>query len=367
MIDDKYMRRALELAEKGKGFVSPNPLVGCVIVKDDKIIGEGWHNAFGKPHAEIEAMAKTDAELLEGATLYVNLEPCSHFGKTPPCADAIILNKIKRVVIGIEDPNPLVTGKGISKLRNAGIEVLSGVLEKESRYLNRIFIKYITKGLPYIVLKTAMSLDGFTTAADGTSKWLTSEESRRVVHKLRSELDAVLVGKNTVLQDDPLLNVRFINGRSPIRVILDSNLVIPEEANVYSTAGEQKTIVCYSENPDNKNKAQILQSKNVILLPVNKDSNDKLDILEIMQKLAKEQNIASVLIEGGAAVHSSFLKNGLCDELHVFQAPIILGAGKKVFGEYNSGTLADSLKFIQISTEKINNDCYIIYQKNEDE
>jgi diaminohydroxyphosphoribosylaminopyrimidine deaminase/5-amino-6-(5-phosphoribosylamino)uracil reductase len=367
MIDDNFMRRTLVLAENGKGFVSPNPLVGCVIVKENKIIGEGWHHAFGKPHAEIEAMNCVEPEQLEGATLYVNLEPCSHYGKTPPCATAIIQHKIKRVVIGMVDPNPLVAGKGISKLKEAGIEVLSGVLESEAYFLNRFFIKYITKGLPYIVLKTAMSLDGFTAAEDGTSKWLTSEESRREVHKLRSELDAVLVGKNTVLLDDPLLNVRILNGRSPIRVILDSNLELSEDLKVFTTANEQKTIVCYSENQDTSNKAQILLDKNVILLPINKDSNGKLDLTEIMQKLAKKYNIASVLVEGGATLHSSFLKIGLYDELHVFQAPIILGNGKKAFSEFNSGTLESGLKFSQVSANKINNDCYIIYQKYENE
>ncbi len=361
------MQHALDLAEKGKGFVSPNPLVGCVIVKNDKIIGEGWHNAFGKPHAEIEAMSNIDAKLLEGSTLYVNLEPCSHFGKTPPCTDAIIQNKIKRVVVGMVDPNPLVSGKGVSKLLNAGIEVIVGVLEDESRYLNRSFNKYISKGLPYIVLKTAMSLDGFTAAADGTSKWLTSEESRREVHKLRSELDAVLVGKNTVILDDPQLNVRFINGRAPIRVVLDSNLEIPENSKVYSTAAEQKTIVCYSENPENYKKAQNLLSMNVMLLPIKKDSKGKLDISEIINKLTKEHNIASLLVEGGAEVHSSFLQNGFCDELHIFQAPILLGAGKKAFGGYNSGTLNAGIRFKQTSTKQINNDCYIIYKKDEDE
>jgi diaminohydroxyphosphoribosylaminopyrimidine deaminase / 5-amino-6-(5-phosphoribosylamino)uracil reductase len=367
MIDNNYMRHALELAKNGKGLVSPNPLVGCVIVKEDKIIGEGWHKAYGKPHAEIEAMKGVNSELLNGATLYVNLEPCSHFGKTPPCTDAIIENKIKRVVVGMQDPNPLVCGMGITKMRDAGIEVLTNVLESEFRYLNRYFVKYITKGLPYIVLKTAMSLDGFTAAADGNSKWLTSEDSRREVHKLRSEIDAVLVGKNTVLADNPLLNVRLVEGRSPVRVILDSNLEIPEDANIYNTSDKQKTIVCYSANQANKQKSQLLNSIGVTLLPVGKYSFGKLDLVEIMQKLAQEQNISSLLVEGGAEVHSSFLEKEFYDELHVFQAPIILGAGKKVFGAYSSGTLQKGLTLSHISSKNINNDCYIIYQKDKNE
>lgn len=367
MIDNKYMQRALELAGKSKGFVSPNPLVGCVIVKDDKIIGEGWHKAFGSPHAEIEAMADLDINLLEGSTLYVNLEPCSHFGKTPPCADAIIKNKIKRVVCGMEDPNPLVAGQGLKKLKDAGIDILSGVLEKESQYLNRHFIKYIVSGQPYIVLKTAVSLDGFTAAEDGTSKWLTSEKSRHEVHKLRSEIDAVIVGKNTVLADDPMLDARFVNGRAPVRVVLDSNLEIPLGAKVFQTAEEQKTIVCYSENPVNNEKSQLLKSMNVVLTPINKATDGKLDLHNVLQKLAKEHNIASVLVEGGATVHSAFLEKGLYDELHIFQAPIILGVGKKAFGDFNAVTLSNGIKFSQETVQKIDNDCYIIYRKEANE
>lgn len=367
MTDNNYMRRALELAAKSKGFVSPNPLVGCVIVKDEKIIGEGWHNAFGKPHAEIEAMADVDSELLKGATLYVNLEPCSHFGKTPPCTDAIIKNKIKRVVVGMVDPNPLVSGTGIEKLQNARIEVVSGVLEEEALYLNRFFIKYISKGLPYVVLKSAISIDGFTTAADGTSKWLTSQESRVEVHKLRSEIDAILVGKNTVLMDDPSLDARFVDGRAPVRVVLDSNLELPADAEIFQTANEQKTIVCFYENPKNVDKAELLKSKNLILMSISKTSCGKLDLAEILRKLAVEQNIASIFVEGGASVHSSFLENDFCDELHIFQAPIILGAGKKAFGDFNSETLKNGRKFIQTSSRKINSDCYIIYRKDDNE
>lgn len=365
MTDEQYMRLAIKLAERSKGLVSPNPLVGCVIVKNDTIVGEGWHHAFGKPHAEILAMAGVDPTLLEGATLYVNLEPCAHFGKTPPCAEAIIKNKIARVVFGITDPNPLVSGQGQKKLEGAGIEVLSGVLEEESGSLNRYFIKYITKEIPYIILKTAMSLDGFTAADDGESKWLTSEESRYEVHRLRSEIDAVLVGKNTVLADDPMLNVRYVNGRAPIRVVLDSNLEIPDVANVYANAYDQKTIVCFAKKPEKYNKAQILLSKNVILLPIDKVIDGNLDLMEIMQKLAKEHNIASILVEGGAAIHSSFLEKGLYDELHIFQAPIILGAGNKAFGSYNSGSLTRGLKFKQISSKTINDDLYLIYRKYE--
>lgn len=365
MTDIDYMRLAIELAKNGLGFVSPNPMVGCVIVKNEIIIGKGWHTAFGKPHAEIEAMRNIEPESLEGATLYVNLEPCSHYGKTPPCTDAIIQSKIKRVVVGMVDPNPLVRGNGIDKLQSAGIEVISGVLEEESRHLNRCFIKFISQGLPYVVLKTAVSLDGFTTAEDGTSKWLTSNESRHIVHKLRSELDAVIVGKNTILMDNPKLDARFVNGRAPVRVILDSNLEISESANVYKTAGNQKTIVAYSKNSDNFKKSQLLESIGVNLLPIGDNSIKRLDLDEILVKLANEHNIASVLVEGGAEVHSSFLTGGYYDELHLFIAPIILGAGKKAFGAYNAGTLSAGLKFAHKSTKKINNDCYIIYKKDE--
>ena len=236
------MNIALQLAKKGKGKVNPNPLVGAIIVRDGVILGRGYHKEYGKAHAEVNAFldAKED---ITGATMYVTLEPCSHYGKTPPCVERIIENKISRVVIGMIDPNPLVAGKGIEKLKKSGITVTVGVLEEECRKLNEVFIKYITKNEPFVVLKTAMSLDGKIATSRGESKWITGEKARNEVHNLRNELEAIMVGVDTVIIDNPELTCRLENGRNPIRIIVDSTLKIPLNSKVLKNQDEAKTIV----------------------------------------------------------------------------------------------------------------------------
>ena len=316
------MKRALELAQKGIGYTSPNPLVGAVIVKDGKIIGEGYHEIFGGNHAEINAF-KNATEDVRGATMYVTLEPCSHYGKTPPCANAIVEKGIKKVVIGLKDPNPLVSGNGIKILEDNGIEVISGVLEEEGRKLNEIFLKYITTKLPFCIMKTAMTLDGKIAAYTGDSKWITGELSRNYVHKLRHRVSGIMVGIGTILKDDPLLNTRLENGqgKDPIRIIVDSKLRIPLESNVLNIKSNSKTIIATTQNA-NKEKLKALEEKGaeVIITP----AMDRVDLVFLMKALG-ERKIDSVLLEGGSELNYSALNEGIVDKVNSFIAPKIIG------------------------------------------
>ncbi|MFC2131202.1 bifunctional diaminohydroxyphosphoribosylaminopyrimidine deaminase/5-amino-6-(5-phosphoribosylamino)uracil reductase RibD [Bacteroidota bacterium] len=345
MTEQEAMSRAIELAMKGSGFVSPNPRVGAVILKNDKIISEGWHKKFGGHHAEVEAVRNAKDVDLNDATMVVNLEPCSHTGKTPPCVDLIIEKKFKKVVIGMKDPNPLVKGKGINKLRKAGIEVVSGVLEEEAKWINRFFTKHITSGLPYVVLKTAQSLDGKIATHTGESQWITCKESRKFTHKLRAELDAVLVGRKTVEADNPQLNVREVKGRNPIKVILDTYLSLPASMTIFQSVKEAKTIVCCSDKAANSQKAKILKNAGIILISVDIDNQNRIDLRDCLKKLSVQYQIASVLVEGGAEIHSSFIKHNLADEIHFFIAPKIIGKGIGSFDDILIKKLNDAREF----------------------
>jgi len=325
------MARAIELAQKGTGFVSPNPRVGAVILKSGKVISEGWHKKFGGPHAEVEAIKNAKGVDLEGATIVVNLEPCSHFGKTPPCCDLIIEKKFAKVVIGMKDPNPLVAGKGIKKMKKAGIEVVTGVLEVEAKWLNRTFIKHITTGIPYVVLKVAQSIDGKIATSSGGSKWITCEESRKEGHKLRAELDAILVGKNTIIKDNPQLTVRQVKGRNPFRIVFDTNLSSPITRSIFTDVFRNKTILCCSEKASNSVKAKKLRKSGVNILLVKTDKSGRIDLQDCLKKLSSKFQIASVLVEGGAEIHSSFIRQNLEDEIHFFIAPKIIGKGIGAF------------------------------------
>ncbi|MBI2339403.1 MAG: bifunctional diaminohydroxyphosphoribosylaminopyrimidine deaminase/5-amino-6-(5-phosphoribosylamino)uracil reductase RibD [Deltaproteobacteria bacterium] len=298
------MSRCLQLAQKAAGHTSPNPLVGAVIVKNGKLLAGGYHHKAGLPHAEIEALKKISFRA-EGATLYCNLEPCFHHGRTPPCVHPIIKSGIKRVVIAHRDPNPLVAGRSVRLLKKSGIQVTEGVLEKEARHLNRFFLTWVTKKRPYVILKAGVSLDG---KIAGGKKWITSPPSRRRVHQLRSQVDAILVGAHTIRTDNPRLNVRGIKGaKQPLRIILGSRRQIPVNARIF--AGIQP---CPPENLDSRLRG-----------------NDRLMFFRgalptLMRKLAR-RNVTSILVEGGAKVFASFIKNSLCDELILFIAPKILG------------------------------------------
>ncbi len=318
MAEIEYMRRALELAEKGMGHTNPNPMVGCVLVKDGRIVAEGYHEKYGEFHAERNALTRC-REDLTGAEMYVTLEPCCHQGKTPPCTDIILERGIGRVYVGSMDPNPKVAGKGLEILREQGIHVETGILERECLKLNEIFFHYITSGLPYVAMKYAMTLDGKIATYTGDSKWVTGEEARRHVHLLRKKYSAILVGIQTVLQDDPMLNCRVEEGVDPVRVVCDSRLRIPLESRIVKTAGEIKTIVACTV--DGGEKAEKLRRAGVELLSCGRDT---VDFQELMRILAGRK-IDSVLIEGGGTVHGTALKSGMVNRIYSYIAPKLIG------------------------------------------
>ncbi len=318
-----YMSQALDLARLGWGRTNPNPLVGAVIVKNQRIIGEGYHKVLGGPHAEIEALNSLSEDSC-GSTVYVNLEPCSHFGRTPPCADALIKARVGKVVIGMTDPNPLVSGTGILLLKKAGIKILKGVMEKESQKLNEIFIKYITKKKPFVMIKSAMTLDGKIATRTGDSKWITNEESRLFVHNLRNRFSAIMVGINTILQDDPALTTRLPDnkGRDPVRIVIDSDARIPLNAKVITSSLNSPMILAVS-GVLSKEKLKQLKDKNVkIVNAAGKDGN--VDLGKLTEELYNMQ-IDSVLIEGGGTLNYSALKAGIVDKVLMFVAPKIVG------------------------------------------
>lgn len=320
-MDETYMKLALELAEKGRGKVNPNPMVGAVIVKDGKILGKGYHQVYGQAHAEVNAF-KDAQEDVSGATLYVTLEPCSHYGKTPPCADKIIEKKIGKVIIGSLDPNPLVAGKGCEKLKNAGIEVVTGVLEEECKRLNEIFMKYIVTKKPFVIMKAAMSLDGKIATSSGESKWITGEISRKAVHELRSEISAIMVGVDTVIKDNPELTCRIENGKNPIRIVVDSTLRIPIESKVIEGGHKVNTIIATTEKADSE-KILLLENLGVRLLKC-KSKEGRVDLQDLMTKLG-ELKIDSILLEGGATLNFSALEEGIVDKVQIYIAPKIIG------------------------------------------
>lgn len=317
---EKYMERALQLAELGRGHTNPNPMVGAVIVKNNKIIGEGYHQYYGGLHAERNAFANC-TEDPSGADLYVTLEPCCHYGKTPPCTDIIIEKNIKRVFIGSDDPNPLVAGKGIEKLKQNGIEVYTGILKQKCDTLNAIFFHYIKTKQPYVVMKYAMTADGKIATYTGNSKWITSEQSRKQVHYIRNALSGIMVGIGTILADDPLLNCRIEGGKNPIRIICDSTLKIPLDSQIVKTANEIKTIIAYAEK--NEQKQNELQKAGIQLLCLPNEQN-KVDLNALMIELGK-QGIDSILLEGGATLNECALQCNIVNKLMIYIAPKIFG------------------------------------------
>lgn len=319
-MDENYMTLALELAEKGRGKVNPNPMVGAVIVKSGLIIGQGYHDAYGHDHAEVNGFKDIKEDTI-GGTLYVTLEPCSHYGKTPPCVDKIIEKKIKRVVIGSLDPNPLVAGRGVKKLEEAGIDVDIGILEKECNALNEIFMKYISTKKPFVIMKTAMSLDGKIATQSGESKWITGEVARGNVHNLRNSLMAIMVGVNTVIKDNPELTCRVEDGKNPIRIILDSSLRIPLNSKVI-TDKKARTIIATTEKAS-VDKLSILTQSGIEVL-VTSSKNGQVNLKELMVKLG-EINIDSILVEGGGTLNFEALKAGIVDKVQIYIAPKFIG------------------------------------------
>lgn len=358
MNDETYIQLAIELAKRGRGFVSPNPLVGCVITKNNKIIGAGYHQKYGENHAEVNAI-NSAVESLEDTTLYVNLEPCSHYGHTPPCVDKIIESKIKRVVIGTLDVNPLVSGNGVRKLKKAGIEVKVGVLEKECTELNKFFFKYITKKIPYVTLKIAQTLDGKIADESNYSQWISSSDSRKLVHSLRSNYDAVLIGSRTASIDNPLLTVRLTEGRNPWRVVLDSNLKLRSDLRLFKQNSDGKTILVTSkESISKKNKIKKLSELGVRIIFVKKNGNGKLNLKNVLKELAILE-ITSVLVEGGSEIFSSFVRQNLFDDIMVFISPKILGNGVSAFGSIKINYLKKAYRLKIKNSEIVGEDLFL--------
>lgn len=311
--DELFMQRAIDLAQRGHGSVSPNPLVGCVVVRNNSIIGEGWHQKYGEAHAEVNALSSAaDQDSIEGSTVYVNLEPCSHFGKTPPCADLLVAKRVARVVIANTDSNPLVSGKGIAKLKAAGIDVVTGVLENSGRELNRRFFTFMEKKRPFVILKWAETADGFIARDTGDSKWISNEISRKLVHRWRTEEDAVLVGTSTAALDDPQLNARDWKGRNPVRIVFDRHLRLDPRLHLFD--GSQQTL-CY-------NTVRQQEGPSLYLVKV----SDERFCEDVMADLAT-RNVQSVMVEGGTTTINLFVRDGLWDEMRVFRTPTVFGAG----------------------------------------
>ncbi len=355
MSDESYIKLAIEIAKKGIGSVSPNPLVGCVIVKNDRIISAGYHEKFGENHAEVNAIEKAK-ESLEGATLYTNLEPCSHHGKTPPCVNKIIDQKIKKVVVGTNDMNPLVSGNGIRKLKSAGIDVKVGIMESDCIELNRFFFKYITEKIPYITLKAALTLDGRIADKSGDSKWISSLNSRKYVHQLRASYDAVLVGYGTVKRDDPKLTVRLAEGRNPRRIILDTKLELNNKFKLLINNKDRKLIIVTSKrNASKKGKIKKILSHNAEIIFVKEDANGKLNLKNALKELAKV-NISSILVEGGREIYTSFIKKNLFDDIMLFVTPKLMGCGIPLLGNINKRNIKNALKLRVRNTERIGDD-----------
>ena len=358
MTDQEYMLRAIQLAKKGEGWTNPNPMVGAVIVKDGRIIGEGYHKKCGELHAERNAIASL-TESAEGATIYVTLEPCCHYGKTPPCTEAIIEQKIKKVVIGSRDPNPKVAGKGAQILRESGITVVQDFMREECDRLNLVFFHYITTKTPYVVMKYAMTLDGKIATKTGASKWITGETARQEVQHMRHRYMGIMAGIGTVLADDPMLNVRVEGWKSPVRIVCDSSLRIPLDSQIVRSAKEYRTIVAYAGREENEKitkKIEQLHAKGVdtVCCP---DEKDQIDLKKLMTYLGNE-GIDSILLEGGGTLNDSALRAGIVKEVHCFIAP-------KLFGGKNSKTPVEGIG-IGLPSEALKLKCTDICRIGED-
>ena len=373
MPEEKYMRRAIELAKKGSGHVNPNPLVGAVIVRDGEIIGEGYHECYGQLHAERNAIAnaKKRGNSLEGSTIYVTLEPCCHYGKTPPCTEAIIEEKIARVVVGSDDPNPLVSGKGFQMLREKGIEVIPHFLKEECGAMNHVFFHYIRTGTPYVAMKYAMTMDGKIACYTGDSKWVTGEESRAHVQTLRNHYKGIMAGIGTVLADDPMLNCRIEGGRDPIRIIADSHLRIPMDSQLVRTAGQQPLIVACLPDADEEKAAQ-LQEKGVEVLRIpgvtTADITEEQKVVISLPVLMKElgaRKIDGILLEGGGQLNESALQAGIVDRIYCYIAPKIFGGAQAKTPVEGQGLTraADAWQFNRIGMQEFGQDILLEYEK----
>jgi diaminohydroxyphosphoribosylaminopyrimidine deaminase / 5-amino-6-(5-phosphoribosylamino)uracil reductase len=353
--DMKFMKRALALARKGIGRTSPNPAVGCVIVKDGTIIGEGWHRKAGSPHAEIHALNMA-ADAAGGADLYVTLEPCCHTGATPPCTDALIKAGVRRVVAGMRDPNPLVSGGGLAALDQAGIETVCGMLENECRAINLPFLKHSTTGLPYVTYKCAMTLDGKIASITGESRWISCEESRKYVHRMRSHNDAVMVGVDTILADNPQLTVRHVKGRSPLRIIVDSSLRTPTSVEILSGLLARNTIIACTEEDLSIHQRYLRNGATVLVC---NSLEGRVDLRDLLDKLGR-LGVQSILLEGGSRLAGDALSKGLIDECVFFYAPKVIGSdGFSPFAITGITDMSHSLTFTDLSVRRVGSDIVV--------
>lgn len=359
MSDEKQMKRAIKLAEKGRGRTSPNPMVGAVLVKNDKVIAEGFHEAAGKPHAEAVALQKA-GDGAKNSTLYVTLEPCCIWGRTPPCVGMIVSAKVAKVVVGMIDPNPKVSGKGIRQLEMAGVEVETGLLAGEIARQIETYIRYMSSGHPFVLLKAGASLDGRLATSRGDSKWITSEESRLRVHQIRNEYDAVLVGIGTVLNDNPLLTVRLESKKTknPVRVIIDSLARIPFSAQVVSTAKEVPTILATTEQASME-KIRTLQELGLGIV-ITGSKNGHVDLEQLLAKLA-ERDITSLMVEGGSRLNGALFEAGLVDKLVFFYSPMLIGGQEApaMIGGKGTETLSGALKLEISQVERVGEDIMV--------
>lgn len=361
-----FMRRTLRLARRGIGKVHPNPAVGCVLVRRGRIISEGFHERYGGPHAEVNALAKAESGLLRDCTLVVNLEPCSHHGKTPPCAEAIIRSGIRNVVIGCRDPNPLVNGRGIKALRRSGITVTEGVLEHECRSLNESFFHFIEHGRPFVTLKAAQTLDGRVATAAGQSRWISGEGSRAWVHRLRSEQDAILVGVRTVIRDDPELTVRNRSGRrrpgfQPVRIILDPRLEIPFDSRLVRAADPERTVVVTGSGASAGRRLRLLKA-GVRVWTLKTGADGRFRFRSVLNRCAAEGMI-SILLEGGPDTWTSALSAGCADRWIGFISPRLMGEGTPVIGDLGITGLDQLIRFERFTWRRSGEDILFIGER----
>jgi len=351
----KMMRAALALARRGLGKTSPNPAVGCVIVRDGAVVGRGWHKKAGTPHAEVHALNQA-GELAAGADVYVTLEPCAHFGKTPPCARALVAARVARVYVAVVDPNPLVAGQGIQILRDAGIEVHTGLLEGPCRELNLPFITWIETGRPFVILKSALTMDGKSATAEGDSRWITADRSRREVHRLRGVVDAIMVGVGTVLKDDPLLTCRVPGGKDPVRIVVDSTLRVPLHAAVFNAHSAARTLVATCCR-DEARLAAIASHGGEVLSCAERDG--RVDLTDLFEQLGA-LGMQSILLEGGSHLAGAALWAGLIDRCMIFLAPkLVGGAGMGLFAGEGVSMMQDALRLEGMTVKRIGVDLLV--------
>jgi len=347
----KFMDLAIKLAEKGRGLTSPNPMVGCIIVKRGRVVGKGFHKQAGTEHAEVLALNYAGKKAAN-SIMYVNLEPCSHWGRTPPCTEKIVDAGVREVIIGMKDPNPLVDG--FKELKFRGLKTKIGILESESRKLNEVFIKYIKTKKPFVIVKVAMSLDGKIATKTGDSKYITSKEARAYVHKLRGEVDAVMVGLNTVLRDNPKLTPRLTKGKDPIKIVVDSKLKIPKSCNLFK---EPSKLIIATTNKASHNEIKKFEQKGVNVI-IAKSKNGMVNLQDLMIQLGKRE-ISSVMIEGGSELNSSAIRDGVVDKILIFAAPKIIGNGLGAIGNLGITKINKAIKLKNSITRKIGKDLLI--------